>query len=255
MYNKLFTKILDSTIWLAPDGHRLAWVTMIAAMDEDGNAMFASAGNLAARARITREQAEAAIVAFEGPDPDGSDQEFEGRRIERIPGGWHLLNAAKYREMVTKIVARENTRQRTAKWRSDKAARDASVTIGDASVTPCLQCVTPSVSEAVSEAVSNPPTPRKRGKTGGQDISPSCQTFLNAYPRKTAKQAAIKAFEQIAPDENLLGVMLVAIARQRMTPEWLKDGGQFIPHPATWLRGRRWDDEVRATATMWEGAR
>ena len=155
MYNKLFTKILDSSIWLAPDPHRLVWITLIAAMDEDGNAMFASAGNLAARARVTREQAEAAVLDFEGPDPDSGDPDNEGRRIERFPGGWHVLNAAKYRDLVTKAIIREQTRERTARYRA-KLNGDAHVTqdkrISDASVTP-------SRSIAVSEEKN---TTRKR---------------------------------------------------------------------------------------------
>jgi hypothetical protein len=28
--------------------------------------------------------------------------------------------------------------------------------------------------------------------------------------------------------------------------EWTKDGGQFIPHPATWLNQKRWEDEPMA---------
>jgi hypothetical protein len=128
MYNKLFTKILDSSIWLAPDPHRLVWITLIAAMDEDGNAMFASAGNLAARARVTREQAELAISDFEATDPDSGDPDNEGRRIERFPGGWHVLNAHKYRDMVTKAIIREQTRVRTANYRAKQRAGDAPVT-------------------------------------------------------------------------------------------------------------------------------
>ena len=52
MYNKLFTKILDSSIWLEPSGTRIIWLTMIAAMDENGFVQFASVANLAHRARI-----------------------------------------------------------------------------------------------------------------------------------------------------------------------------------------------------------
>ena len=62
MYNKLFTKILDSSIWLAPDSVRLVWITMIAAMDEEGNCMFACAANLAARARVTVERNEMRMI-------------------------------------------------------------------------------------------------------------------------------------------------------------------------------------------------
>ena len=28
--------------------------------------------------------------------------------------------------------------------------------------------------------------------------------------------------------------------------DWTKDGGQFIPHAATWLNGKRWEDELPA---------
>ena len=148
MYNKLFTKILDSSIWLAPDPVRLVWITLIAAMDEDGNCMFACAANVAARARVTVEQAESALNEFEAPDSNSGDPDNEGRRIERIPGGWHLLNAHKYRAMVTKAIIREQTRQRTARYRQ----RDATVTQCDANERKRDAEVTPS--EAVSKARS-----------------------------------------------------------------------------------------------------
>ena len=144
MYNKLFTKILDSSIWLAPDPHRLVWITLIAAMDEDGNAMFACADNLAARARVSVKQAEAAILAFESPDPKSGDPDNEGRRIERFPGGWKVLNAHKYRALVTKAVIREQTRLRTERWRAKRS--------GDASVTQSNESVTTSEALALSKA-------------------------------------------------------------------------------------------------------
>jgi hypothetical protein len=53
MYNKLFTKILDSSIWLEPQATRLVWITLLAAMDEDGFCPFASGLNLARRAKMT----------------------------------------------------------------------------------------------------------------------------------------------------------------------------------------------------------
>ncbi len=157
MYNKLFTKILDSSIWLAPDPHRLVWITLIAAMDEDGNAMFACADNLAARARVSVKQAEAAIKSFQEPDPKSGDPDNEGMRIERIPGGWHVLNAHKYRSIVTKTISREQTRLRTAAWRERK--RDASVTKCDEKVTPSeAVSVSVSVSEAKNKDMSAMPT-------------------------------------------------------------------------------------------------
>jgi hypothetical protein len=46
MYNKLFTKILDSTIWLENDATRLVWITFLAVMDEDGFVALSASGFL-----------------------------------------------------------------------------------------------------------------------------------------------------------------------------------------------------------------
>ncbi len=118
MYNKLFTKILDSSIWLEPTPTRIVWMTLIAAMDESGFAQFASVGNLAHRAIVDMNDAQKAVESLEGPDPESSDPENDGRRIERVPGGWMVLNAEKYRQMVTRAVIQEQTRIRVQKHRA-----------------------------------------------------------------------------------------------------------------------------------------
>jgi hypothetical protein len=141
MYNKLFTKILDSSIWLAPDPHRLVWITLIAAMDQNGYAQFACAENLASRARVSIDDTRAAITAFESPDPYAPEQEFQGRRIERIEGGWFVLNADKYRNIVTRAVANEQSRLRMQRHRAKQKPN---------AVTQQLRAVTPSVSESIS---------------------------------------------------------------------------------------------------------
>ena len=69
-------------------------------------------------------------------------------------------------------------------------------------------------------------------------------TFWDKYPRKEGKQNALKAFEKINPNEELLGIMLNAIEKQKQSAQWNENGGQYIPHPATWLNGHRWEDEV-----------
>lgn len=68
--------------------------------------------------------------------------------------------------------------------------------------------------------------------------------FWAVWPRKVAREAAVKAWTKLAPDAALQAVILAAVARQRQWPQWVKDGGQYIPHPASWLNGRRWEDEL-----------
>ena len=140
MYNKLFSKILDSSIWLEDDSTRLVWLTFLAVMDQDGFAQFASVANLAHRARVPLVDAQKAVARLEGPDSDSSDPDNEGRRIERMAGGWMVLNAEKYRELVTREVARARTRDRVRKHREAKA--------GNAAVTVTNEAVTPSETDA-----------------------------------------------------------------------------------------------------------
>lgn len=69
------------------------------------------------------------------------------------------------------------------------------------------------------------------------------EKFWEAYPRKVGKGAARKIWAKLKPPEELVEKMIAAVAEQRKTPQWQKDGGQYIPHPATWLSQDRWDDE------------
>lgn len=68
--------------------------------------------------------------------------------------------------------------------------------------------------------------------------------FWLAYPKKKAKDDALKAWQKRRPDEALLSVMLRALERQQQSPDWQKDGGRYVPYPATWLNAGRWTDEL-----------
>lgn len=65
--------------------------------------------------------------------------------------------------------------------------------------------------------------------------------FWEAYPRKVGKVKAQTAFQKVTVSVE---VLLAAIAEQKNSVQWQKDNGQFIPHPATWLNGKRWEDQI-----------
>lgn len=69
-------------------------------------------------------------------------------------------------------------------------------------------------------------------------------SFYACYPKHRARADALRAWKQTEKIRPALSVILAAIAAQRMTPEWMKEGGTFVPLPASWLRGERWADEV-----------
>lgn len=65
--------------------------------------------------------------------------------------------------------------------------------------------------------------------------------FWVEYPKKVGKGQAQKAFSKVSvPVETLIE----AVQRQRNSVQWQKDGGQYIPNPATWLNQRRWEDDL-----------
>jgi uncharacterized protein YdaU (DUF1376 family) len=68
--------------------------------------------------------------------------------------------------------------------------------------------------------------------------------FWKAYPKKIGKGAAQKSWKKIKPSKKLSATIIEAVKMQSKSPQWTKDGGQFIPHPATWLNQERWNDEV-----------
>lgn len=173
MYNKLFTKILDSSIWMEPITTRIVWITLIAAMDEDGFVQFAGVNNVAHRAVVSFEDAEKAIKTLESPDANSSDPENEGRRIERVPGGWIVLNSRKYRDLVKRENIKDQTRERVRKFRESKASvagkrvtqRNATKRSGNADVRIGNELVTPSEADTDTKtreaetAPASPPTP------------------------------------------------------------------------------------------------
>lgn len=119
------------------------------------------------------------------------------------------------------------------------------------------------IAEAKSKQNETPsPSPFPKGKTpltpqGVESADRGFEAFYAAYPRKQAKAAAKKAFVSIKPTDELLAVMLEAINRDAASEEWQRDKGRFIPYPATWLNGRRWEDvpgSALSSPSPFEGA-
>lgn len=75
--------------------------------------------------------------------------------------------------------------------------------------------------------------------------------FYKSYPKKRARRDAERAWSKLNPDESLFQSIMTALEKQKATQDWKKDGGQFIPLPATWINGRRWEDEIQEAKPTW----
>lgn len=67
--------------------------------------------------------------------------------------------------------------------------------------------------------------------------------FWNEYPKRVGKEKAKKAFFKTCLDDVVFSEMLEALNKFKMTSDWKKEKGQYIPYPASWLNQKRWEDE------------
>lgn len=83
-----------------------------------------------------------------------------------------------------------------------------------------------------------------------QGTDPHAEAFgawWEIYPRRISKQAAIKAWKARGKDKTLPEISVLLDLTLRYAATVAGKEQEFIPHPATWLNGHRWED-VPATA-------
>lgn len=78
---------------------------------------------------------------------------------------------------------------------------------------------------------------------GAGGVPSGFDRFWEAYPRRVSKQDALKAWGQLAPDDDLVDLIVAGVERWKTCDQWTRDGGKFICYPATFLRGRRWEED------------
>lgn len=66
--------------------------------------------------------------------------------------------------------------------------------------------------------------------------------FWAVYPKKDGKQAAKVEWARLKLTDDEQKAIAADLERRGNSSQWLKDGGQFIPHARTYLHQRRWED-------------
>lgn len=117
-YTPLFD-LTDSSIWEEPYHVRILWITLMSRKKAD-QVVYADEYKLRKWSNLnTIEEVSDALRVLLSPDTRRPNQPYEGRRIEKVDGGWFLLNGHKYQEMMRKT----NDRARKARWARNKRAR------------------------------------------------------------------------------------------------------------------------------------
>lgn len=196
-YTKLFSTITASTIWGEPLATRVVWITMLAMADKHGQVM-ASVPGLARIANVSLEDCESALKTLRSPDPYSRTPDFEGRRIEDVPGGWFLLNYAAYRERMSK----EDRREQQRLWAAQKRERDRMST---ANVDASTGGVDKSTKSTHTEAEAKAEESKSVDAAHLEDSSPPAPDPLSADGKVC--EAVLSAYHEALPKCQRVGVL------------------------------------------------
>ena len=259
-YTKLFSSIVTSTIWVESDRTRIVWITMLALADRNGE-IQASIPGLARLAGVPIPDCEEAIAKFTAPDPYSRTPDDQGRRIEKIEGGWALLNHAKYREMASRDESKAANAERQHRHR-EKAKRNDTVTPSNALVTKSNATVTKSNAEVthplhiaeaeaekdnISESATAELALESEQAFDSDSATISPVEIYSVYPRKTKRPDALRAIAKAIIESGLTAQALLEVtqAYAKATDQWPKDQRKFIPYPASWFNGERYRDDPK----------
>lgn len=110
-------------------------------------------------------------------------------------------------------------------------------------------------------AISEPSLAERKGKernreaerASARESSQAFDAFWQAYPRRTDRGHAVKAWAKLTKTQTDPRVVIEAASR--FAAKSANTDPKFIPHPATWLNGERWlDEDVKASdeAGTWD---
>lgn len=97
---------------------------------------------------------------------------------------------------------------------------------------------TPDKTTQEGDLPPNPPEPKQDAQER------RFSEFWQQYPKKVGKKAALTSWKRVKPDAELFERIMQAVALAKASDQWRREGGRFIPNPATWLNQGRWDDEL-----------
>lgn len=110
------------------------------------------------------------------------------------------------------------------------------------------ECASDKRIEKREERIENiPPIPPKRGRKKPTQELPDADfdAFWALYPKKKSKGEAKKAWAQLEPSREIISAIMAKLPLLAASHDWTKEGGQYVPNPATWLRAEGWEDEVK----------
>ena len=211
--------------WSVPESAQLLFHHLISVVDDYGNG---PAGHFAIRSKC-----------YAGRHIDNAVIE----KLVTLLADVDLIRLYRVADVGYLHIPRFRQRLRITKHKFPASPWDKEQTLNEKNVRQMLDTSQTGDGQLSAEVKRSEVKRSKPSSASSDAVSPGFNEFWTNYPLKKAKEDAFKAWKKLSPDEPLLAKILSALLAQKNSEEWTKESGRFVPHPATWLRGRRWEDE------------
>lgn len=122
---------------------------------------------------------------------------------------------------------------------------------------PCADSAHPPVQDLHTPYANNDTTPVQNLHTNQKNYEPeeegpeenpheaSFVRFWEVWPKKVDKEDAYTVWMRLKPSASLVDTIIRAVEEQTAN-NWIDTPKRFMPGPAKWLRGKKWNDEIIA---------
>lgn len=231
MYGKHFSSMYEGSMVGAGPTVFALWGYVIAKTDPDEHTIDLNPMLLSCIIGCAVSEIRQAITYLTQPDPHSHCQEYDGARLVHRGGHtYFVVTHEQYRAMRNNDERRAYNREMQRKHRERVSASKERV-------------IDKSITSLTSASVSSSVSSSKKGDSKGGDYTDDFERFWRVYPRKQSKADAFKAWKQMKHNPPLRDLIDI-LNKHKMSTDWVKDNGTYIPYAATWIRGQRWEDEL-----------
>ncbi len=221
-YSKLDCGIVDSSLWEMPHEYLRVWIAMLSKTDATGYVRV-SPPAMARLCHLNREEFDTIIEAYCAPDPESRTEDYEGRRLAKVEGGWQILNYLKYREGLKQP---DSSAGRMRKFREKRKCDGSTVTVtvGDGYAE----------AEAKADANAKKENPKKD----------SCS-------EPESKPSDSKPADPVVGEFPISGEPNIWYLKKSKMQEWTKVYGQQCDVRSELIKAKQWliDNPVRRKTT------
>jgi hypothetical protein len=257
MFAKVFKSLWQGSLVGRSDA-QLVFVFMLCHADATGEVDYYHPV-IAALTGLPEDRVRAAVIELGSADGLSRSPEEDGRRIVRLDEhrdwGWRIVNYAKYRAIRDAETRKAQVREAVRRHREKKSGvsdvsqgepekAQAEVEVEAVEATARLRLApSPRVGEVLQTVV------REKRRASKDWLESFAADFWPAYRRPVGKGAALATWTRLglsltSPAEESALFTAIMDGLEVWNTRHKDDELEFVPHPATWLNQRRWEDEA-----------